>query len=479
MKKIIHIILVFLLSSACFLFGCGSGNDAKKLTRYQIFATFDAQNLTLEAKEEVNFLNDTDFVLDEVCFHLYPSAFREGARFKSVEESLTSIAYYEGVNFGGIEVKNLTVEGKEREVEISGDDENILVVSLSEPLYPNDEVKIAFDFSLKIPKVRHRFGYCDGVTNLGNWYPIVCAIEEGKFITAPYYDIGDPFYSNCADYLVEITLPQNLVVASSGAGKRDGDKYTLSASSVRDFALSIAEFKNAHEKINDTTVTYYYRYDANPENSLKSATDALKTFSSLFGEYPYKTYSVVETQFYCGGMEYPALSLVNCALNSSLYTEAIVHETAHQWWYALVGNDEVNEPWLDEALAEYSTSLFYEKNASYGVDPKVRRANNLSAYMVYIDKEGVSDDMSRPLYEYTNSFEYSYSAYLKGELMFSSLRSVVGEQNFFTALKNYQTAYRYKNAKTDDIIGVFEKTSNRTLAPFFNAWLKGEVKTFR
>jgi hypothetical protein len=32
-----------------------------------------------------------------------------------------------------------------------------------------------------------------------------------------------------------------------------------------------------------------------------------------------------------------------------------VHETAHQWWYALVGNDEYRHPWMDEALAQYTT----------------------------------------------------------------------------------------------------------------------------
>ncbi len=478
MKKSIKIVLVFLLLSAFFLTGCGSEKDAKKLTRYQIFATYDAQNLTLDATQTVNFINRTEFLLDEVCFHLYPSAFRENARFKPVEESLTTVAYNEGVNFGGVTIKNLAVEGEERAVEISGDDENILVVPLDRPLYPNDEVKISFDFTLKIPKVRHRFGHSDGVTNLGNWYPVVCAIEEGKFVTAPYYCIGDPFYSDCADYQVELTLPENLVVASSGSGKREGEKYSFTAKSVRDFALAIAEFKTVEQRSEGVTVKYYYQKDADPQANLDTATRALQTFGELFGEYPYETYSIVETELCCGGMEYPALSMLNSALNRSLYTETIIHETAHQWWYALVGNDEVTYPWLDEALAEYSTSLFYEKHPDYGVDPKTRRANNLAAYMLYIEKEGVSDDMTRPIYEYENGFEYSYSAYLKGEIMFSSVRSLLGDEKFFKSLKNYQTAYRYRIAKPDDLIGAFEKTANRELASFFNAWLNGEVKTF-
>jgi hypothetical protein len=29
------------------------------------------------------------------------------------------------------------------------------------------------------------------------------------------------------------------------------------------------------------------------------------------------------------------------------------HETAHQWFYSLVGNDQALDPWLDEALATW------------------------------------------------------------------------------------------------------------------------------
>ena len=54
-------------------------------------------------------------------------------------------------------------------------------------------------------------------------------------------------------------------------------------------------------------------------------------------------------------------------IDTSLYLEqqqvwleyVTVHETAHQWWYGVVGNDQIDEPWLDEALTEYSTILYY------------------------------------------------------------------------------------------------------------------------
>ena len=32
----------------------------------------------------------------------------------------------------------------------------------------------------------------------------------------------------------------------------------------------------------------------------------------------------------------------------------MTHELAHEWWYALIGDDQARDPWLDEAFASYS-----------------------------------------------------------------------------------------------------------------------------
>ena len=37
----------------------------------------------------------------------------------------------------------------------------------------------------------------------------------------------------------------------------------------------------------------------------------------------------------------------------------IAHEVAHQWFYNIIGNDQIDEPWLDEGMAQYATWLYY------------------------------------------------------------------------------------------------------------------------
>lgn len=486
MKKIKSLFAVLCFALALSLCAC-FGERTEQTSVYKISAVYDEQNHTISAQMQLSYYNGTGSVLDEVCMHLYPSFFREGARFSPVPSELVSSAYPCGMSYGGIEISEVTLNGEKIDVTISGEDDDILVVSLPEEgqLYPQERAQIGVNFSLKIPQVNHRFGYNGKTVNLGNWYPIACVYEDGKFVTDTYCEYGDPFYSECASYEVSITVPSGLNVASTGEmSKREGDVcdiFELKANNVRDFALVIGEMKMLGTRINGVDVNYYYDEDVNAEKTLITASDAIKTFSNLFGAYPYSTYNVVRTNFLHGGMEYPGLSLISNSLNDSLFTEAVIHETAHQWWYGVVGNNEVKNAWMDEGLCEFSTGLFYEQNSSYGVDAQKRLADALGAYIIYFDDSKIDardDSMNRVLGEYKDTFEYTYCSYVKGELMFSSLSSAIGEQNLLKGLKAYYNAYKFKNARPDDMIGCLEKASSRSLKSFFDAWVEGKVKMF-
>ena len=37
----------------------------------------------------------------------------------------------------------------------------------------------------------------------------------------------------------------------------------------------------------------------------------------------------------------------------------VAHEVGHQWFYNTVGNDQANEPWVDESLTQYITSMYF------------------------------------------------------------------------------------------------------------------------
>lgn len=486
-KKITAILLAATaLSSAFALTGCSSHED-KRNTVYDIDATL-SEDYTLACSVTCDYVNNTDVPLSELWFHLYPNAYRNGATYSPIPASKTYVAYPAGKSYSVLDITDVEVNGNPVDVVITGTDENILSVSLPSAIDPTDSAKISIEYTVKLPNVKHRFGYADKVVNLANFYPIACMYRDGAFVADPYYSTGDPFFSDVADYNVKLTAPSKYTGAFTGTLTSKADEggnttYNIKADNVRDFAAVFGEFEKMSGVAGSTIVNYFYTTDSEPERSLNAAIDAIKTFGDMFGAYAYPEYSVVQTSFIHGGMEYPGLSMISDAYKGDPYIDIIVHETAHQWWYAAVGNDEVRNAWLDEGLTEYSTMLFYQENTegyAYTFDSK--RADALTAYMLYCEtyKHNGLDDisMTRAINEYEDDTEYSYMIYVKGALMLDDVRNTVGDAAFMQALKNYYADNKFAIAEPQNLIGAMENASHRKLEGLFNAWLDGNVKLY-
>ena len=479
--------LCFAVAMAATAFGCsekGLDDAAASLSVYTIDAVFNDDDKTLSVAQSVDYVNEYDVELNDLYFHLYPNAYREGARFTPFTAADMVDAYPDGVSYGGINILSLKVDGKEKEINIAGQDEDILVVDFDDCLMPTARVKIDIEYTVTVPNVRHRFGYYNKTVNLGNFYPVACVYEDGEFESSPYYNNGDPFYSTVANYKVSVTAPKKYTAAMSGIGvvtdTEESRKTFASALAVRDFAVVLGEFEQISGTADGVGVTYYYYDDADAESSLNASLDSIKTFNSMFGSYPYKSLAVVQTHFLNGGMEYPALVYISDRQKGELYRDTIIHEIAHQWWYGVVGNNQISHAWLDETLAEYSATLFYEKNAGYNVGYSARIADAMKTYALFCERfENTADkSMDRRLPEFSTSMEYTVMTYVKGQIMMDSLRKTIGDDAFFKGLKKYYEDNRFKIARPENLIGAFEKTSGKDLMNFFETWLDGKVMTF-
>lgn len=479
-KRLLALILTAALAVTV-LSGCSNKRE-QSLTHYTIQAELSADNM-LTAAVTVDYVNNYDVPLGELWFNLYANAYREGAAHSPIDQSDIVAAFPAGRSYSVLNIASVKVNGTAVDITVAGEDENVLSVPVSN-LEPSDKIRVDIEYTLKLPNVRHRLGYTEKSVNLAGFYPIACVYKNGAFIADPYYSIGDPFYSEAANYDVTLTVPQNYIGAFTGvAQSKSGDNgttvYSVSAERVRDFAAVLGEYEKASGLCGSTIVNYYYYKDDAPESALNTAISALSTFGDMFGAYPYPEYSVVQTSFLNGGMEYPCLSMISDAYKGVQYNDIIVHETAHQWWYGLVGNDEVREAWLDEGLAEYSTMLFYEKNADRGYTFNGKRADALSAYMLYCETYKDADtSMTRSLGDYRNKIEYAYMTYVKGAIMLDDVRDTVGDTAFFSGLKSYCKNKMYGTATAADLIGALETASGIRLNSVFDSWLNGDVKLY-
>ena len=453
-----------MLASVCF-FGCKKKDNlnsiAKTLTNYTLNVDFDNSNKTISATEQVDYVNKSDAALNQVKFHLYPKYFEQGATNKVVPQTRVNDCYKHGMSYCEFNLTKLQVAGSDVGIVLEGENDGILVVNLLSGLIPSERVKIYMEFNIKLPNCEHRFGYGDDTTNLANFYPIACVYEQGGFSTKPYNANGDPFYSDVANYEVNLTLNSNLVVAGTGVqtelSQKSGKTVTkFSAKVVRDFACVVSEkFALKTAKAGKVDVLYYYYDDANADLSLKAGVDAINTFSGKFGEYPYQNFSIVKCDFMQGGMEYPNLVMID----QSLYNEkdkflleyVIAHETAHQWWYSVIGNDEISEPWLDEALTEYSTVLYFEEKYGKEVGSKLIKTMEMQT------RNHSSEDIFKATTQYKNSIDYSLNVYTKGALAFNEVRKKVGDEVFFETLKEYYNTYMFQNVNGAKFVDLWNK----------------------
>lgn len=481
MRRCFAIVLTAcLLAGILPAFGCSKTGNVD--TRYEITAEYAPENKTLAGTVKVTFQNDTKEALSVLKFQTYPNAYRKNALYQPVSTTYADAAYYAGESYGEMVISS--VHGS-KNWELMGEDENILYVDLERELYPGDKVVLDISFLTKLANVEHRTGITPSTVNLGNFFPILCHFENGGFVENVYYSDGDPFVSACAEYKLRLTLPKEYEVAATGeiTGERTLERkkeYTMYAMNVRDFACVL--YKNAQvltEKIGETEIFYYYYADETPHDTFTTVKEAFCYYSDRFGEYPFATYTVAETGLCFGGQEYPRLTMLSDGIPKQEKARAVAHEVAHQWWYGVVGSDQVRNAWQDEGLAEYSALCFFEKYEKYGFTREEIVAEVLREYRSYYDVYGSvlgrSDTrMTRHLKEFISDYEYKCIAVNKAVVMLDTLRKSIGDKKFFHALEKYYVSCAYQIAGVGDFVGCFER-SGVDVAGFFESFLEGKA----
>jgi hypothetical protein len=311
------------------------------------------------------------------------------------------------------------------------------------------------------------FGYTARQTNLVDWYPYLPPYLPGQgwLIHNPWF-YGEHQVYELADYDIEIHLTgvqQNFTLAASAPAEVDGRTYRYQMQAARSFALSASNmYQVFNQQVGDVTVySYAFTFDAQGgERALEDTAAALELYSRLFGPYPHKTLSVVEADF-LDGMEYDGLFFLSRGFyalfdgNPLGYLTAIaVHETAHQWWYGRVGNDQALQPWLDEALCTYSELLYYEN-----LYPDLT-SGWWEFRVEYQQPSGLIDGS---IYDYNSFLSYRDATYLRGAQFLHDLRGAIGEQAFFSFLPDYVNRIRqqpYALSSTADFFAIlFEHSS--------------------
>lgn len=345
-------------------------------------------------------------------------------------------------------------------------------IELPDELPPKQLVKITIQYQLQLPFIEdvdptvagpRIFGYSSRQQNLTNWYPFIVPFINGEWILHEPSFQGEFLVYDAADFDVKLRFanPDRIpIVASSGFANPENDPtllhYTIQSS--RTFVLSASyNFQVAQTQVGDVFVYSYYHplHEKTGQSALNAVANSIEIYNKRFGQYPHKSMSIVLADFR-GSMEYSALFFHGCGseklfdgTQNNEFISIAAHESAHQWWFDQVGNDQALHPWLDEALATYSEHIYYETVSPGSV--------NGWWWPVRVDlyqPEGYVDITIYDLFAYR---PYVNAVYLDGAHFLEEIRKLIGDEAFFSFLQEYYSRQKGTIANPNDFFSLLHK----------------------
>ena len=130
----------------------------------------------------------------------------------------------------------------------------------------------------------------------------------------------------------------------------------------------------------------------------------------------------------------------------------VAHEIAHQWFYAVVGNNQYREAWLDESFAAYSEQVYWR---AVGKDESDIAAQMDAFAKAVNESENVSDLCVDCSYGELKG-DYTPAVYERGAAFLYRLEQALGREAFGAAVREYCAACAFKEATTRDFLAIFK-----------------------
>jgi len=458
-----------------------------------------ANDLTqLQGKQTVTLTNTSDQRWEGVYFHLYPNLLG-----------------------GEMVVHEVLQAGLPLELSLR-EDASLLYVAVLGGLAPSEQVTLQLDFDVIIPeRMGRNYGVLalqEGILSLAHAYPTLAVFEEGAWDIDIPVSHGDLLNAAASVFLVSVQVPADVTVVTTGEfltamGDGEIERYELDAVVARDFYLSASRDYEVLTAIANlpldtanmtaagstnirpvttrpvttrpVTVRSYYHANGLQDNikqqraklALDAAVASLELFSDRLAPYPYDTFDIVPMVTTALGLEFPGIIGLSSALYedtrigrqaSKAYLEGtVVHEVVHQWFYNVVGNDQVSQPWLDEAVTQYVTWAYF--TARYGEN--AAETQGFVNSLIGRSRSSNTQKLGEPVAAYSPR-QYSAVIYGDGPLVLDELASLLGEDVFWDFLRRYSLENRWQRVDTLGFEQQLEGYCNCVLDEFFEAYVR-------
>ncbi len=403
--------------------GCPAAYLQPDPDRPRITLTFDlaADLATVRGTEKVTFT--PDLPVRELVFRLTPNTAPSVAAGSRLEVTAAT-ADPSGGAFR-----------TERAGAAAGTQGGLLILPLAREVPAGERVTAEIAFTLTLgQQTFDRFGHLGSYAWWGSGQPLLAWERGVGWHREPMLRFtAESATSEAALVDLTVTAPGRYTALMSGVPDRPADagdgrrRWHAVADRARDVSVAVGPFTVAMKRVDETQVVVGTPAGSPPETLLIESERAVRQLSRRLGPAPFPVISLARLPLQGGGIEYPGSILM--LDDSRLVT---VHEIAHQWFYAMVGNSQARDPWLDEAFASWAQA-------------EVDRTADDSAL-------ALPGRVGDPAGDFRgNEDGYFATVYAKGAAALTAARSAAGPERFDAAVRCYVNANAWRIARPADL----------------------------
>ena len=500
---------------------------------YKIDVTLNDVDNTLDGFVKMDYYNNSPDTLFFIWFHLWPNAFKNDKTAftdQDLENGSTDFYFSKADKRGYINRLDFRVNAEVAKTQDHPQHQDIIKLLLPKPIAPKSSAKIETPFHLKLPYNFSRGGHVDQSYQITQWYPKPAVYDRKGWHYMPYLDQGE-FYAEFGNYEVQITLPDNYVVAATGDLQNESEERWLKnrkpfskepkpkkqptqkmkpvnlpaeasakgengvpssaktktlqykQNNVHDFAwfadktftVKIDTLQLPSGKIITAQAFYYSQNNETWSNSIAMIKRAILTKSKWLGEYPYNVVSVVDGGN-GGGMEYPTITLLGDGGSEKTLDFVVNHEVGHNWFQAILATNERTHPWMDEGMNTYYDSRYLlQQYGNTNLDIihtksafiNKRMPNDIQHTLLQTVTAIKKDQPIETSSEQMTPFNYNMVTYIKTGDWMKLLEDELGKTVFDNCMQGYYKRWQFKHPYPEDFKKVVEEVSGKNVDAIF------------
>lgn len=488
---------------------------------YVIAARLDPATKTLAGTVTITYTNNSPDALDALWLQLDQNTYRRDARSNAVGGRVHT-QFTDGDVLDAVQVES---SGKFVAAKYLVTDTRMMVTLPNALPAGGGRVRLRIAYHYTVPSAfGGRTQWVDTaagtIYEIAQWYPRMAVYDDVRgWDPLPY--LGGEFYLDYGSFDYAVTVPDDMIVAGSGALTNPDDVLTqaektrLAAARASDKTVMIrsaADIAAAPPARGTKTWRFHMKqsrdvsfaasrafvWDAARVNlpggksalaqsvypaesagndawgrSTEYLKFALEDFSRRWFPYPWP--NAINVGGGVSGMEYPALLFDNMADKGKMLFWITVHEIGHSYFPMIVGTDERRYPWMDEGLNTFIDVFESDafQNGVYGPKRDHEFAPGEGAPADQIAAL-IADPKAPPIMTRTDSIPFIYShpvSYFKAAFGLMLLRNdILGPDRFDPAFRKFIRDWAYKHPQPSDFFRAMSSAGGEDLSWFWRGW---------